>query len=225
MAHDASITLLVGRRGGGKSTQLEHRLRGNRRLITFAPILRDFRHGYVQAHGLAEVGRIMRRNWRSRKGFRIAYRPPDDELSTIKALHGLSMLLRQVQAPYMADLDDRQITLAVDEANLSFPHHRPRGLDGFKWAILQGRHAGINIFAATQRPTLVHPDLRDNADRWIVFPVGGDQALSTVLQAVGRHHADAIRALPNHHFIEFADGHARPGKNPPLRRGRAKKSA
>lgn len=213
--HDASITFIVGRRGSGKSTWLQAALAADRRLIVFAPILRDFRDGFIQVDSLKGLVSAMRRCWNTKKGFRIAYRPPQDDAGIVQALHDVAMVLRRVQQPYAEDRDSRQITLAVDEANLSFPHSRPKGLDGFKWAILQGRHWGINIFAATQRPTLVHPDLRDNAERWIVFPLSGDAALATVFQAVGRTHESDLRTLENHRYIEFKDGRAVKGQNPP----------
>lgn len=187
---------------------MQQTLKDNRRLIAFAPIMRDFRAGYVQVSSIKALLKALQKRWET--GFRIAYRPSEGD--EIAELHRVALLLKGAQAPYAHDRDNRQITLAVDEINLSFPHSRPAGIDGFKWAILQGRHWGINIVAATQRPQLVHPDLRDNADTWIVFALGGDQALSAVLAAHGRAHAEPLRALPNYHFIAFSDGAARPGQ-------------
>lgn len=212
MPRDASITFIVGRRGSGKTTQAELRLRRERRVVVFAPILGDYQRGFAQLRSLRGVKDHMRRNWQ--RGFRIAYRPPE-RLELVDVLDQLAELLRKVQRPYADGRAAQQLTLAVDEANLAFPPSRP-GQSGqaFKWACLQGRHYGINIVAITQRPTLVDPSLRDNADEWLVFPLGGDNALGVVLQAVGRRHAEAIRALSNHHYLEFADGQVSAGLNP-----------
>lgn len=215
MAHDASIIFLVGRRNSGKSTRLEILLKDNRRCIVFAPIRRDFRKGFLQTDSLASVKRIMRRRWNDPRGFRIAYRPPDGKC--IAGLHHLSVMLRGIQKPYELDEDTRQITLAVDEANLAFPHSRPAGMDGFKFAILQGRHSGINIIAATQRPALVAPDLRDNADEMYIFALGGDSSIARVVEVTGSQYKEAIRCLELHTFLHFNNGVATMGKNPPLR--------
>jgi len=213
MPRDASITFIVGRRGSGKTTQAEHRLRSCGRLIVFAPIRSDFRRGYTQVKTLRGLLAHLQRNWQ--RGFRLAYRPPAAADLTVP-LDRLARLVLQVQQPYADERETRQVTLAVDEANLGFPHHRDPTLKAFAFAVLQGRHYGVNIVGITQRPTQVDPILRDNADRWIVFPLGGDRALDSVLAAVGRRHADAIRRLTNHQFLEFADGEVRAGRNPPL---------
>lgn len=215
MPQDAGITFIVGRRGSGKTTKLELLLKGNRRCIVFAPIRRDFRAGFLQTDSLATVKRIMRRRWNDPRGFRIAYRPPDGKC--MAGLHHLSVMLRGIQKPYELDQDTRQITLAVDEANLGFPHSRPTGMDGFKFAILQGRHSGINIIAATQRPALVSPDLRDNADELYIFALGGDNSIARVVEVTGSQYKEPIRQLANHQYLHYADGVATMGENPPLR--------
>ena len=211
MKHDAGVTFITGRRGSGKTTWLTNALKTEGRVIVFSPIERDFRKGFDQVSDLRGLTAVLRRKWG--RGFRVKYTPPETDAGMVKALHELTLLVRALQEPYAQDRDRRQITIAVDEANQAFPHHRPPGMDGFRWALLQGRNWGINIYAATQRPTLVHPDLRDNAERLIVFALMGDNALQAVTAAVGREHTDAIRKLENHQYIAFENGRATRGTN------------
>ena len=216
--NDVGVTYIVGRRNSGKSTLLETILKRHKRLIVLTAVPRDFQKGFSQAATLVEVVKLARRGWNTRAGFRICYRPLETDMSRLPlCLSRLAELLRSMQVDYSLGHDPRKIKIAVDEANLFFPHHRPKGCDGFRWAVLQGRHWGLDIVAATQRPQLVAPDLRDNAEEWIVFPLGGDAALRATLDAVGSHHKPTIQALANHHFVRFRDGQTDPGQNPPLK--------
>ena len=224
MIRDATVTAVYGRRGGGKTTWLERELRPCRRLIAMTPVLDDFTgRGYQQAGSLKQVLQLLARRWST--GFRIVFRPPVENDAPIERLHGLASLVRQVQRPYAEGRDRRQITLAADELNLAYPHSRPRGLDAFTWAVLQGRHWGVNVVGAAQRPTDVDPKFRGNCDRTICFPLADDRSVKAVTDVYGTRHREALQALTNHHFLELRDGLATPGKNPPLRRARTKKSA
>lgn len=206
--HDAKCRFLVGQRGSGKSTLMAQLMKGEKRLIVTTTVPRDFRRGFIQCTTVTQVRDALRANWQ--KGFKICLRMDhhdiEDQVGPVRDLHNLSILLRQVQDNYVRDIDTRRIHLYVDEITRQFPHTRPRGMDGFKWAILEGRNWGIDITVATQRPTLLPPDYRDNVDDLFVLSVGGDSALDSVVQYVGRGYRDRVRDLPKYQYLHFVGG-------------------
>lgn len=64
------------------------------------------------------------------------------------------------------------ITLIVDEVDqFSTSQYMP---PHFKEAIKMGRHVGVNIIAACRRPHEMNPLIRSQANRFIIFPMGGE---------------------------------------------------
>ena len=210
MLRDAECQLVVGSRGAGKTTLLERKLAGNRRCVVWTTKREDFRAGYDQASNRRQLLSILRRNWNSKKGVRVCYRPrevkPGDDAPLIWELHHLVLMLKAAQDPYADGRDTRKLTLVVDEIQRCFPHHRPKGANAFRWAILEGRSWGLELIAATQRPTLIPPDFRDNVDEFYVMKVGGNTALDNVVSFVGRDHAERIRRLEKRQVLIIRDG-------------------
>lgn len=207
MMHDAACRFLVGKRGAGKSTLLMAMLKSQKRLIVTTTVPRDFKRGFIQCETLTQVRDALKKNWA--KGFRICFRmlhPLDDAIGPARDLHNLSILVKQVQENYALDRDSRRIHVAVDEITRQFPHQRPQGMDGFKWMILEGRNWGIDLTVATQRPTLLPPDFRDNIDDFFVLSVGGDTALQKVCEIVGAEHKEQVRSLQKYRYLHFHDG-------------------
>lgn len=207
MKHDAKCAFIVGKRGAGKTTLLTALLKTNKRHIVTTTVPRDFKRGYIQCRSLNDIKAALKKNWN--KGFKICFRmehEAGDFDGPIKDLHDLSLFIQKVQDNYVKDIDSRRITLAVDEVTRQFPHNRPKGMDGFRTLILEGRNWGVNLVAATQRPTLIPPDFRDNVDDLFVLAVGGDNALEKVSEYVGREHKETVRALPKYRYLHFNDG-------------------
>ena len=219
MTKDASVTGVYGRRGSGKTTWLERELKPCRRLIAVTPIVDDFTgRTYQHVATMGELVTVLRHRWNGRAGFRIVYRPEIEDDAMVERLHTLSKIVRKVQQPYAERRDSRQITLAVDELNLAYPHSPPRGLDAFTWSVLQGRHWGVNVYGATQRPTDVNPKFRGNCDRVICFPLADDRSIKAVTDVAGSRHKEALQALENHRYLELVNGAATAGRNPPMRK-------
>lgn len=71
-------------------------------------------------------------------------------------------------------LAKRNMTLVVDEVdNYASSYFISKY---FKKAIKYGRHRGVNIIAACRRPKEMNPLLRSQANRFIIFPMGGEDA-------------------------------------------------
>lgn len=60
----------------------------------------------------------------------------------------------------------------VDEAHHIFGHTQKENF----WMLTQGRHYGMHFYPITQRPTKVHPDVRNNCARCYMFRLAQDDA-------------------------------------------------
>lgn len=70
------------------------------------------------------------------------------------------------------------ITLIVDEVDqFSTSQYMP---SRFKQAIKMGRHVGVNVIAACRRPHEMNPLIRSQANRFIIFPMGGEDCKDLV---------------------------------------------
>lgn len=207
MSKDAECDFIVGKRGMGKSTLLRGLVTKHPRVIVVTPAKADFVRGYLQAHNESQIVVHVRNHWK--RGFRIAYKPQfevDDEIGPIKALHRLVVYCKRLMQPYDDGQHNDKILIAVDEVTRFFPHHRPKGMNGFKWAILEGRHFGMNLLCATQRPTLIPPDFRDNVSRWFVLGCSGDAAKRAAELVGDTGEADQIRGQGKYRYRLYEDG-------------------
>ena len=214
---DAECRLIVGHRGSGKSTLLASLLDGERRVIAWTTKREDFAD-MVTVRGLKDLKTALRRRWNTKKGFRIRYLvdhiEPGDEAAMIWELHSLTLFLKAIQEPYASGRDSRPIVFAVDEVQRAFPHSRPQGANAFRWAIEEGRSWGLRLWVATQRPTRIPPDFRDNVDKLYVLRLGGDTALKTVSDFTGKGHIPALRKLQKRQVLVFdEDGRHGPMSN------------
>lgn len=207
----ASIEAVFGFRGAGKTTLVQRRAAGLRRVVVF-----DVTGEYSRDFGFAKFDNIdLLAGWFRANRFgpiRAAYTPAG-RVDHIAALSELARLLWVVQDPYYRGQVQSEITLIAEELNLGYPPNPPRKHGWFTQAVLQGRHAGISIIGVSQRPALVSPNFRGNAERWFVFPLGYEQDRAEVVSRIGREHAGTLRNLKKHNFIVYEDGNIRLGKN------------
>lgn len=187
---DAEHTLVVGATGGGKSTLTMAMLAKATSTIAMTTKLHDYdaKDGWIQVKSVNGLMACLAAKFKAKEHFKVCYRVPvgPDEMELpIKALDAVSRRLYTFMTPYAAKRHRRQIGLVVDEAHRFFPHNRPKGLNGFVWAISEGRAWGINILFATQRPTNIPPDFRDNVTNYYVLMLGGDRAKEVVRAFVG----------------------------------------
>lgn len=207
---DAGCLGVWGRRGSGKTTCVKALLKVRPRVICFDP-MRDYAPGgrWRRADTLGGVLDHLKATWHG--SFRISYVPPGDHVA---ALSRLADLCWQAQAPYDEGRDTRQLTLVVEEMNLSCPSYPlPREYQGFSRAVLQGRHRGIEIIGVSQRPALVSKDFRAQLTESYVLPLADVDDQAAILRQIGRQHADQLRALKPHHYIRFAEGEVSTGRN------------
>lgn len=208
MIKDAEIAFVCGRRGSGKSTRIKALLGQARRVVVVDPQNEYKDEGFTPFKTWREIRTSIRR--RKGKAFRLALVTTDPD--QVEGL--IREVLRPMQSGY--ERHGQKVTLLIEEANLFYhPKHADQRPE-ITAAILQGRHWGCEIVAVTQRPTLVHPNLRGGARTWSVFALDYDNDRREILARAGRQYADELRQLPPHTYLELRDGQVERKENPPL---------
>lgn len=208
---DAGCELVIGARGRGKSTKTKLLIKALKRVVVYDPMGEYARIDiYKRCGSIKEVMDALKRGWK--RGFKIAYVPVGDHA---QCLHDLCKLLMHVQKPYFDEKDTRQMTLVVEEMNLSFPVTKlSPALYGMQMMTLQGRHYGINVIGVTQRPAEVSATYRGNCECIYVFGLAQGMDFKAVSDTIGREHETKVRALKQHEFLKWqSDGRVELGKN------------
>jgi energy-coupling factor transporter ATP-binding protein EcfA2 len=211
---DASVTLIYGRRGSGKSTYAKETF--TRRVIVFDP-QGEYPGDVVKASDdIAPLAKKAAANW---SGFRLAWRlPVNDDLAEGKdypeELHRLAKQVWRLQSGFGRDHKD-QVTLLIDEANLSVPVERmAKGSRAIMELALQGRHRGINLVAVTQRPALISADLRGQASEVVTFALAQPDDMMIMRKIMQSEEVDRLASLPDHHYLRWTSkGEVSQGKN------------
>jgi len=199
-----------GRSGSGKSTYVKALIKSRTRVIVFDPL-----DEYGQLRGFATVRRVddvrvaMRKRW---DGFKVAYVPPS--MNEAAALDRLALLCLAAQEPYRQGHDRRELTLVVEEMNLSFPvASLPAELRGFGEVCSRGRHYGIEAIGLSQRIAEVATRFRGNCTETVVFAQQGRRDLQAAVDALGFVDPAEVKALEDHAYIRAAGGQVERGKN------------
>lgn len=194
---------LFGASGCGKTTKARELTRNLNRIIFFEPLADDLRrlaleNGYNVVYGLDNLFAYIRKHFCA--GFKIAYYPTagDEE----KELSRISDFLMLIQAGFGV-LHNAQITLAVDELDLSFPTgcslKNPR--NGFKNLCCRGRHTGINIIGISQRMHLIDNVFRANCSATYIFRHCEPADIDLAIKILGREYKNAIKNLCNFQYF------------------------
>jgi hypothetical protein len=206
---DAALTLIVGRRGSGKTHLSRAVIDKFQRVVAFDP-LGEYRgkRGWRSCDDRKTMLGHIVKNWNA--GFQVSYIPPAG--GELEALHFVSDLLWQIQEKYRNGKSSDKICLLIEEANLSIPTTAfPRDRASALRLINQGRHAGIEMVAVTQRPALVNASYRANAFRTYVFPLADDNDVQTAMRMIGRQHSNRLRTMLPYNFLLWENAKLYPG--------------
>lgn len=194
---------LFGASGCGKTTKARQLIRGLNRVVFIEPLADDLRRlcetdGFKAVVGLPELFRTVRT--RFSKGFKIAYYPaPGNEVAELSKI---SEFLMQTQAGY-GFTHKAQITLVIDELDMSFPTgeslKNPR--NGFKNLCCRGRHTGIHVVGLSQRMHLVDNVFRANCSGVYLYRHSEPADIDVGLKIIGREYRDTFRGLDNFQYI------------------------
>tara|TARA_R110002074_G_scaffold8131_19_gene34102 strand:- start:1260 stop:1925 length:666 start_codon:yes stop_codon:yes gene_type:complete len=172
-----------GRSGSGKSSYAKKLLKGRRRVVVFDPLDEYSAEGIKRTagHDLDAVRVAMRGNW---SRFRLAYVPPAG--SEDRALSGLCRLLMAAQEPFRASGKGAQITLVVEELNMSFPSSGGvQKCPGFAEICSRGRHYGIEVIGLSQRLAEVNTRFRGNCTETVIFAQKGPRDQKAAREELG----------------------------------------
>ena len=194
---------IFGASGCGKTTKARELIGGLNRVIFFEPLADDLRRlvekdGFKAVAGLPELFRKVRAGFV--KGFKLAYYPATGD--EVRELSQISDFLMTVQAGYGFQ-HNAQMTLVVDELDLSFPTgeslKNPR--NGFKNLCCRGRHTGIHVIGLSQRMHLVDNIFRANCSAVYLYRHSEPADIDVGLKIIGREYRDRFRALDNFQYI------------------------
>ena len=194
--HDARRVGLFGASGSGKTTKAKEITKGVKRLISFDAL--DNLSGR-SFESLPELQRYIMANYA--KGFRVRYVPALGE--AIPDLSQLSGWLLRLQEPYKRGSLSTQITLFVDELDLSFPLNISKrdAKNKFYFLCCRGRHYGINLVGVSQRMSLVDLPFRANLSDLFIFRLADYNDLSTAAAMLGKPYKTTLSTLPNYKYI------------------------
>ena len=140
----------------------------------------------------------MRVNWQS--GFKIAFMPQFGKEELTLSL--LSIQLMNLQSGYGIK-HAAQITLVVDELDLSFPSGITQRMpgNGFKNLCCRGRHTGINIIGLSQRMHIVDNIFRANCNAFYLYRHAEPADIDTGVKILGREYRQSFKDLNNFEYI------------------------
>ncbi|AUG55724.1 helicase HerA domain-containing protein [Thalassospira marina] len=208
---DAGRIGVFGRSGSGKSTLVKKLIAKRKRVIIFDP-----QDEYKEVKGVFTVRRIddvrayIARNWR--KSFKVAYVPPAN--NEMEALDRLSKLAKLAQIRFFEGVDNRQLTLVVEEMHECFPvTTMPKNLSGFGTLCSKGRHYGVELIGASQRIAEVNKRFRGNCSELYILPQQDYVDIKLAAKQLGFVKPEEVQALQPHNFMLRKDGKVTRGKN------------
>lgn len=190
---DAPVIAIYGRRGTGKTTMIKSLIEKRRRVLVLDP-----KKEYPNPVAWSDLSAML-----ERPEFRICYRP-------IKGSEpaALAKICRELEKNRTG-----RITLVIDELHKFDGNKAGEGLAEFSEAVLEGRHADIEIIGATQRPANVSTDFRGNAEISYIFGLSWANDVDAVCKMIGRQHRERLIGLVPHEFLRFEGGKLTQGKN------------
>lgn len=186
------MTVIIGRKGFGKSTKARELVESEPRRIIFDP-MREYTDGVVVRsfeEAVEYLDRVRDRDY----SVILRTLDPEDELRLIElAVHG------EPESPLLPG-----VMLYVDEADrLCSPHRLPHGL--FR-AVNYGRHFGVSMIFVSRRPRRLHRDMTANADRIFVGKTQEPADLDYLAEFITRELSERAKAIESPgEFIVFPD--------------------
>lgn len=195
-AKSSDRVFIVGASESGKTTLARILTKHLRRVVWFDPQAdRNLPRTYVS---LTKVKAYLGSRWG--KPLQCTYIPAPN--NPTKAFSGLAELLFAYQAPYERGEPQEVLTLVIDEAHRAYPSTSPPAdVANATKLVTSGRHWGIAQYWITQRPTKVHPDVRDNAKESYFFRMQTYKGSRDIAAGFPPDVARAYMELPPLHFV------------------------
>lgn len=179
---DGSVTLILGKRGSGKTTKTKNIIATLPRFMVW-----DWRGEYDYPEmELQDMLTTLRQD-----RFQVTYRPNyrDD----------LAEQFDQFAYPILHMTSARNFTLVIDEAYLVCPKGEERSLGKL---LRLTRPKNIDLYISSQRPCLIPGVFRSEADRWLIFHLHNPPDLYTIKEIHGQQTMDQVKNLKQFQYIE-----------------------
>jgi len=190
------ITVILGKKGSGKTFLAKRLVTPCRRLICYDP-MHQFGDIGVTVSQFSDLVAYVVAN--KRQPFRVVYQPE------IPA--GSSGDIVSAEFVKVCDLVNRLVNVyfLVDEIDNCLP---PRDKENgfFKNMIQRGRHAAVSLVATTIRYTDTQRNLTAQADKIVCFHTHEPSDVKYFRAYFGKL-ADELPTLPPYHFIKYEKGH------------------
>lgn len=206
--------LVAGMKGQGKTALSDFLARDRARIVVF-DVLGEYQgKGYVRAHSIGEVLKLIRKGWK--RGYRIAYFPSREKMPF--QLDELSGLLLRVQEPYFKTPDGKEppipkVLFIVEEMRWSYNHAAAAQYSNFATIMTLGRHYGLDVIGTTQRIAEVSPNFRGCCDVRFFFAQEEHTDITTITKMIGPKNRAALMGLQVHEYLRLYRNQLSKGRN------------
>ncbi len=180
------ITLIFGKRGGGKSYLAAVLTKQIRRVLVY-DTLGEYRDGFV-FQDLGDLSRFWKRNIRG--AFRLIYQPtnPEAEFEDIAELAWLC----------------GDLTFLVEEIDIFCSPHKIG--PAFQNVIQRGRHHDINLIGISQRPFGIHRLLTSQAKEIYIFRTNEPRDREYLRNLLGTEIEATLDGMAQFEYAKWMDG-------------------
>lgn len=185
---EKKITLVIGKRGSGKSVLVKHLIAPARRLVVFDMMI-EYKHGVC--FGREDLGDMLT-FWSThyRGAFRMNYRPLNPKVEIEWLARGVFLL--------------GDLTFVVEEIDaVCTAWVIPEWLG---YCIQRGRHKNIELIGVTPAPFGINRDLTRQAKRIIVFNTNEPKDIAYLKNLLGEAIEAKLAGLEPYEFVEWRDG-------------------
>jgi len=184
MYKSREVVLITGKTGSGKSVLMKEMILQQPRVIVFDSVLEypaaDPPFPAIYIYGYHDLVSFLVKN--QRKPFRIVFVPIEDPQSKIILKTGEELTVFELVSKIIYETL-HQVTFAVEEiANYMNKNSLPLYFDKI---IRLGRHSSISIYATTQRPADMHPNLKAQCTKFISFKQHLPNDIDWIKQVIG----------------------------------------
>lgn len=191
MIDEAIVKVIFGIRGGGKTVKLRRLLLDCPRSVTVNTLNRDgFTNGVV-FHTVGELQRFWLKVYR--RNFRLIYSPEHGDMA--RTCDEVGQICRLA-------ITCKNMTLAIEEMNVLFEDGRVPA--EFNQVVFSGRELGLELIGVAQQPVGFGSAMRSMTKEAFFFHTHEDSHLDIFKNLVGKDGAEAIRTLPNYHYVHWS---------------------
>lgn len=184
---ERKVTLIIGKRGSGKSYLARHLLQSEPRSVVF-DTMGEYTEGVM--FGPENFPDLLL-FWKHvyRKPYRIIYRPIDPEAEIGRIAENVFTV--------------GNVTLLVEEVDCFVS---PYKIDpGMAHIIQRGRHNNISLIGVTQRPFGIHRLLSSQAKKIMVFNTNEPRDREYLRMLLGQEIEGKLDQLKQYEFVEWSD--------------------